>query len=545
MHSLLKKSAQEQSSSTDASIDTHTETTPKAQKNESGVVVTINSDIPDPMEHSATPDISIYGSFSLAGTEFALSAKSIQEVVNEPNAYSPIPLAPDYLLGVFNLRGSIVPVIDLRKIFKLCEPADQEVDLRKVAIVEYGELCLGLLFDSTGEVFNSNEVEQCLFETRGPSASEQVIAGVFKMNGGSRIVQILDVEGMLKLDKMPQSKGHGVVRTVRKRGKRRQCISFHVGTSCCALDIGAIREIVNIGKIENTVLAGDICLGAIDIRGDTVPIVNFSLLFGYGGSHPETLSESDSYRVIVMNVEDNLVGLLVDSIHNIVGYYDDELIEFPVLVDKKRDMFQGCVPSKGDDQHTIVLKHTKLLSSDELAQVTRGHSKLFNDSKENVIRERKGSLDRKTLITFSLEQRYAMDIRDVKEVIDYPESLVQTPNMADHIRGMANLRGELIAVIDSRKMYGMKSSQDNSAGKVLVYEKSGIKQGLVVDSVDSIIPFSRADIISVPEIVFRNYEGNIDKDVQEAIMLKTPGNDETVCILDLEAVSRRSSAQSP
>lgn len=493
-------------------------------------------------KQATMPDIAVYGSFSLAGSEFALSAQSIQEVVNEPDSYSQIPLSPDYLLGVFNLRGSIVPVVDLRSIFNLESMYEESLDIRKVAIVEHGKLSLGILFDSTGEVFNGNEVEQCLFETKGKSASEQVVAGVFKMQGGRRIVQILDVPGMLGLDKIPQSANQGNNAVKVKRGKRRQCISFRVGGSCCALDISAIREIVNIGQVENTVLAGGLCLGAIDIRGDTVPIVNFSLLFGYDDSHHKVMCESDSHRVIVMNVEDKLIGLLVDSIKNIVSYFDDELIDFPVLVDKKRTMFKGCVPSKLDAEHTIVLQHNELLSNEELAEITRGHSRLFDDSKESTIHEKKGSLERKTLITFSLEQRYGMDIRDVKEVIDYPSDLIQTPNMAAHIRGMANLRGELVAVIDSRKLYDMTAVEQNSGSKVLVYERGGIKQGLVVDSVDSIIPFSRSEVAKVPEIIFKAYEGNIDKDVQEAILINKNGRDETVCILDLDAVSRRASA---
>ena len=515
---------------------------------DSSVVVAINGEVPDPLgvdEPSAQnkePAISIFGSFSLAGTEFALSAQSIQEVVNEPEAYSPIPLAPDYLLGVFNLRGSIVPVLDLRQVFKLEAEQRDSTELRKIAIVEYGELCLGLLFDSTGEVFNANDVETCLFESRGESAAEQVISGVFKMQGGGRIVQILDVNGMLGLEKVPHSRNLTGERIVQNRGKRRQCISFRIGHSCCALDIEEIREIVNIDGIHNTVLAGDLCLGAIDIRGDTVPIVNFSYLLGFDSKPPEDLHESDSYRVIVMNVQDNLVGLLVDSIENIVPYFDDELIDFPVLVDKKKAMFKGCVPAKSDNDHAIVLKHSEVLSASELAEITRGHSQLFGDSKEKTIREERRSLDRKTLLTFSLDNRYGLDIRDVREVIDYPVDLIQTPNMADHIRGMANLRGELVAVIDSRKLYNMAPSNTEETGKVLIYEKSGVKHGLVVDSVDSIIPFSRADIVNVPEIVFRAHDGNIDKDVQEAIMVKSGDTEETVCILDLDSVSRRASA---
>lgn len=520
----------------DGSVDSSTE----AVRPESVMSVYKNS--VEPVEQKQATTMSTFGSFSLAGAEFALSARWIQEVVNEPESYSSLPLAPDYLLGVFNLRGSIVPVIDLRKVFSLDTTQEKDADVRKVAILEYGELCLGLLFDSTGEVFSGNDVEQCLFEATGDSPAEQVIAGVFKMDNGNRIVQILDVNGMLGLDKVPHSKNQASTRFVKSRGERRQCISFQVGESCCAVDIGTIREIVNIGKIDNLLLASGLCMGAMDIRGDTVPIVDASRLLGYTVEPPQDMCDSDSYRVIVLSISDNLVGMLVNSIEEILAFYEDELVEFPVLNEEKREMFQGCVTSKLDKRHTIILDVESMLSGLELAEITRGHSALFHNTNKQDVAKDKGPVERKTIITFSLDQRYALDISDVKEVIDYPSELVEIPNMADHFNGMANLRGELVAVIDSRRLYGMASVEHSARRKVLVYDKDGIKQGLVVDSVDSIVPFTQSDSVKIPEMLYKKSDVAIHKDVLEAVMIKGVGSEETVCILNLDEVAKRANA---
>ncbi len=492
---------------------------------------------------------SIYGSFSIGASEFALPVSVVQQVVNEPDNYSCLPLSPNYLLGLFNLRGTVIPVVNLSSIFKI-DPRSHVEDMedvmfgtRKVAILEHGNLCLGLLFDSTGEVFNDSEVETCLFENHRSTIQDQVIAGVFKMDGGSRIVQLLDVAGMLQLDRIPQSTHEGgISASSRRRGKRRQCISFEVGNSCCALDIGAIKEIVNIGSIENTVLAGSLCLGAIDLRGNTVPIVNFSLLLGYDDAANHEIIESDSHRVIIMKVGDNLFGLLVSRINNIVSYFDDELIPFPVLGDNKTAMFKGCVSGADHEVHPILLEQNEIFSNDEIQAITKGHSALFKDIKEPTFIEKQGSLNRKTLITFSLETLYGLDISDVKEVIDYPTDLIKTPTITKHIRGMANLRGELVAIIDTRQLYNLEAFTDHKNSKVLVFEVAGIKYGLMVDSVDSIVPFSQADSIAVPHMVFSSNNGVIDKDVKEAIMIKSGEEHLTVCVLNLESVSMRASS---
>src|SRR5690242_8613951 len=103
-------------------------------------------------------DEQVYGSFYLSGSEFALPVVHVQEVVNAPGAFTPVPLAPGYLKGLFNLRGTVVPVLDLRDLFHL--PEALRTESQKIAIVELEGVCVGLLFDGTGEVFKSIDEER-------------------------------------------------------------------------------------------------------------------------------------------------------------------------------------------------------------------------------------------------------------------------------------------------------------------------------------------------------------------------------------------------
>lgn len=497
--------------------------------------------------------ISIYGSFLLDGSEFALPATAIKEVINEPTQYTSVPLSPSYLLGLFNLRGSIIPVVSLESIFN--QSSMQEgyqnsgniPDGRKIAIVEHGNLSLGILFDATGEVFNGHDVETYLFEKNEATIQDQVIAGVFKMDSGKRIIQLLDVVGTLGLDRIPQTihNQKAFDQTIR-RGKRRQCISFDIGISSCALDISAIREIVNIGAIENTVLAGSLCLGAIDLRGQTVPIVNFSLLLGYEDSTSHDIEESDSHRIVIMKVEEHLFGLLVSRIGNIISYFDDELMPFPALGDSKTELFNGCITHTDNSDHTIVLNHKEIFSNDEIKSITKGHSSLFKDPEEKKVCEKQGGKNLKTLITFSLDILYGLDIIEVSEVIDYPGNLISTPSMATHICGMVNLRGDLIAIIDTRKLYALEDFTDYNQCKVLIFDHSAGKYGLLVDTVDSIVPFRENQSIAVPRTAFNTSKTDMEQDIKEAVMIEKNGAKQTICILDLPCIANRvSSSDSP
>ena len=94
----------------------------------------------------------VYGSFILGDSEFALPASAIEDVINAPERITPQPLAPPYLLGIITLRGMTVPVIDLKIMFNFTEERAETPETRKVAILEYKNHQVGLLFDETGAV---------------------------------------------------------------------------------------------------------------------------------------------------------------------------------------------------------------------------------------------------------------------------------------------------------------------------------------------------------------------------------------------------------
>jgi len=70
--------------------------------------------------------------FIIGNEEYAIPILSIQEII-KPIEYTRVPQVPDYVLGVFNLRGDVIPLIDLRKKFNL-ESAKQSDDTRYIVL---------------------------------------------------------------------------------------------------------------------------------------------------------------------------------------------------------------------------------------------------------------------------------------------------------------------------------------------------------------------------------------------------------------------------
>jgi len=480
----------------------------------------------------------IYCSFLLGGNEFALAVKNVQEVVNPPAHYTQIPLSPEYLVGMFNLRGSIIPVVDLHSILKI-EDKDSQSENKKIAIVECRQVLIGLVFDSTGEVFRSREEEKSDFSY--PDSRHQVIQGAFKLNEGRRIIQIVDPEALFSLEQVPHqntSRSHAQSLLKKNRGSRQQCISFFTGPSRCALSIDAIQEILKLENMKGSMLTAKHYIGTLEIRGNLVPVMDFASMLGYREPDRKLAHTNENRRVLVLRFEKELFGLMVDSIESIVTYFSEDLLPFPVLGDEKKKMFTGCVSRENEDD-IVFLNHQEILSSSEISEITHGHSKIYQAAERQAqLRIHKGQT--KTYITFHLESLYAVGIHEIREIIDLPETLLHPPGLPAYFRGVLNLRGDLVTIVDTRGMYGITNTSEKTLQRVLIFESKGGKFGLVVDAVDGIISLSDENKMPIPEILYNSVAVAMKADVQEAVEVTLEAKlKKTVFILNVKAISNR------
>jgi|SRR3972149_2660032 len=131
-------------------------------------------------------------SFNLGNEEYAVDILKVQEI-NRMVEITSIPNAPSYVEGVINLRGKVIPVINLRKRFGL---DSKEIDSHsRIMVVDVGTT-IGLIVDSVSEVLRlpSDTVEPPPPMTAG-SGSAEYIKGVGKL--ADRLLILLDIEKLL------------------------------------------------------------------------------------------------------------------------------------------------------------------------------------------------------------------------------------------------------------------------------------------------------------------------------------------------------------
>jgi purine-binding chemotaxis protein CheW len=106
-------------------------------------------------------------------------------------------------------------------------------------------------------------------------------------------------------------------------------------------------------------------------------------------------------------------------------------------------------------------------------------------------------------LTFGLgEEEYGLEILKVREIIGYVE-VTSVPQTPDYVRGVINLRGQVIPVVDIRSKFGMASVERTEATCIIVVEISRdddkISTGVVVDRVQEVLDIDGEQIEAAPE----------------------------------------------
>lgn len=119
-------------------------------------------------------------SFEIAGQEFCIDIRAVREIRGWTPATA-MPQTPDYLLGVINLRGLVMPVIDLRARLGLgvTEPSSRHV----IVVVQQGERTVGLLVDAVQETFVVDEAQMQPPPALGESAEPRFVDAILPIEG--------------------------------------------------------------------------------------------------------------------------------------------------------------------------------------------------------------------------------------------------------------------------------------------------------------------------------------------------------------------------
>lgn len=142
-----------------------------------------------------------YFTFEIAEEEYGIPIQSIREIIGIMDITS-IPKTPEYIKGVINLRGKIIPIMDLRLKFNLVEKEYNQRTCIVVVELNLGETkkLMGIVVDTVSEVVNIQKSEIENSPQYGTNIDEGFLIGLGKVK--DKVILLLEIEKVLNIEEM-------------------------------------------------------------------------------------------------------------------------------------------------------------------------------------------------------------------------------------------------------------------------------------------------------------------------------------------------------
>ncbi|HFQ80686.1 MAG TPA: hypothetical protein ENK33_04860 [Desulfobacterales bacterium] len=556
--------------------------------------------------------------FALGEEEFGVDIHQVKEIVRMPDLTA-VPKSPEYVAGICNLRGKVLPALDSRNRFGLKKREVTEDS--RLLVVETGGNATGLIVDGLREVMHINDEQVAPPPAVCKGIDRGFLSGVVKKDDDKRLVLILKLAEVLKIeDEGPAAAqdaggraGAGPAsETVKEEVEDdEQLVSFHISDEEYAFNIDSVREILRVSEITEVPNVPAYIKGVITVREQLIPIIDLRLLLGIdeliAGNIIELEMIVKEHRQWLVDLEQAIEGgeqftgalepahcafgrwlvanpALVENElfrelrprHTVFHELGHELLDLAAtdqetslsrfkdeLIPQGKDIIDSLERLKVDisaiiknNQRIMVVENGTLFMGflvDSVKEVLRlpkalidappwnissGHREVAGVAKidegrrlimimdeKNLIGEKESvmldeikqnkeqdnpdqsqtlaeqSLVEEQLVTFFIgEEEYGVKIMQVQE-INRLEEITSVPKAPEFIDGVTNLRGNVIPVMNIRKLFGREEREKDDRTRIVIVDIAGKKTGLRVDRVNEVLRIPKSDIDDTPPIV--------------------------------------------
>ena len=278
------------------------------------------SPAPDTEELDAESELlsdACFGTFFIGESEFALAAADVREVVGYPEMVTPVPVAADMVVGMFSLRGEMVPILDVARALNLEEP--DQVGEKRIAIVSSGDSHLGLTFDRTGAILRVPRSE-AVSMWREHDTERRAIQGIVRSSSSGQFIQVLSPEYLGNLPGVPV--GARLSESALDTRTYAKAIVARIGDTEVAFSIEQLREIQDALKLSPVQSLFPHCRGVVQIRDERIAVLDLRSALGL----PENAGSS---KLVFLQHEGECIGIEVDALVETLEYPEDDALPLP------------------------------------------------------------------------------------------------------------------------------------------------------------------------------------------------------------------------
>lgn len=315
--------------------------------------------------------------FDLDGERFGLDATRVRETVWLPEL-TPVEEAPPWVVGLFGLRGAVVPVADLH--LRLGRPARRYRSSDQVVVLEADSLPMGLI---VGEVL---EVVELAADAIQPppqfdgkaQGHAHLVTGEARVGDGlvtlldvSRLIHLPDASAPADVAERPaqadpatpeeralfHARAMALMETAAGEEDSRLGLAVvELDGECFGVELAAVREFRDVGRLSPIPCCPPHILGAMSLRGDLVTLIDLRAALGLPAE------SKGGGKAVVARIGEQAVGLAVDEVHDVVYLRQAELQPPPPALRERREI-TGTAPYAG--RMMTVLDLPALLAREE------------------------------------------------------------------------------------------------------------------------------------------------------------------------------------
>ena len=446
----------------------------------------------------------------IAGNEvFAVDMAPVQEIIRVPEVVR-VPLAPPTLNGLANLRGRVLPIISLRRIFGFEE--QEHDDATRALVIDIGQP-LAFVVDRVVSVVG---VEQSKVEGVGAiqgAVDTELLSGMIKDVGGHAMIMVLDFAKLIAKEFAEiaaavkgasttggLSNGTESVEAEEKVGDELQLVSFDVAKQEYGIAIEDVQEIVQVpDNIVHVPHSESHVLGVMTLRNRLLPLVSLRRMFGLPAQDAD-----ESSRIVVVSLGTSSVGVVMDTVNEVLRVAKANVDAMPALFARdgeQTEITQICRLDGGKRLVSIISAQNLFRHSAIKGALSNVQKLSEGQGREEVVADDDLTDDDEQVVVFRLgKEEFGVPIDSVQEIVRVPEELTHVPKAPPFVEGVINLRGAVLPVIDLRRRLGMAAVVRSDSQRVMVFLIEGARTGFIVDSVAEVLKIHKTAIEPAPRL---------------------------------------------
>ena len=417
-----------------------------------------------------------YITFNVGVELYGIEIKCVEQIIMPP-PITLVPRTPKYFLGISNLRGDVISIIDLRERFGI--EKEESISQRVIVILTKG-VKLGMLVDAVISIYTMDQNRVLSAPPLLVQKNQKYVSGSYQINDTDllllldheEIVTAADFQSRLIIEQ--NSLDYDISTEVEEEiFPEVHLVGFSIGLEFYALEGITVEEIIEMPKITNVPEMRDFIEGIFQLREEVIPLLKLADRLNL----KHELSYEDSL-VIIVKISGVKVGLIVEEITEVFTVYENDIVTPPNNMNKiQAKQLRGIIKLKIEDGNRFImlLNQDAFFEKEEKKQLIQFDKRIGAQKKQEVVEEE--ILILKFVIKGEL---YTIRVSVANEIIPF-KTIVPVPKAPNFVKGVINLRGTVISVINLPALINETESPVTKATKILIVQPREEVVGIIVD----------------------------------------------------------------